>query len=52
MDKKTVSLDKLPVPNIKVMKSDTNDKCEIKPEYKTYLDEYFAPDFIKSYFTL
>ena len=50
MDKRDIPLDNLPVPSASKATQTTRQPEHSKAEILTYLDEYFAPSFIKSYF--
>jgi len=50
MDKSDIPMDRLPVPSVSKATQTTRQPDHSKAEIYTYLDEYFAPSFIKSYF--
>ena len=50
MDKKHIPLDKLPLPSLSKATQTVRQPEQPRPVILTYLDEYFAPSFIKSYF--
>ena len=51
MNKIDISLDSLPIPNIKPLKTPRAGVTK-GTKTKTHLDEYYADKFIKSYFKL